>query len=106
MTTPLTTQRLGSRACPGCEKPLTDGRATTDTESAEPVRNRYGGFSDGRTRAVTRRWHADCLAEFEAANQRLREQVRADQIATVREIGRASGMSDAQIDAVIAKASR
>jgi hypothetical protein len=100
---PLTTQRFGSRVCPGCEKPLDDGRTTVDTEAAEPVRNRYGGFSDCRTRQVIRRWHVDCLNEFEASNERLREQVRADQIATVREMGRAAGMSDAAIDALIEK---
>lgn len=103
MTTPLTTQRMGSRVCPGCERSLADGRAVIECDGWEPVRNRYGGFSDGRTRPVVRRWHADCLTDFEAANDRLREQVRADRIAALRSIGEAAGWSSVQIEEAVAR---
>lgn len=102
MTAPLTAQRIGSRMCPGCEKSLTDGRAVVEVDGNEPVRNRYGGFSDGRTRPVVRRWHADCLTEFEAANERLREQVREDRRDMIRSLGEAAGWSSEQIEAAVA----
>ncbi|WP_028654860.1 hypothetical protein [Nocardioides sp. J54] len=104
MKAPLTAQRLGSRACPECERPFADHDETVLVEGEEPVRNRYGGFSDGRTRRTSRRWHVACLSGFEARNAAYRAQVEADRLALIRELGRAAGWSDELIEQAVAKA--
>jgi hypothetical protein len=104
MSAPLTTQRIGSRVCPGCEKQLAGHPGNlVDVEGTEPVRNRYGGFSDGRVRPVTRRWHEQCLLDFEAANQAYREQCAEDRREMIAAIGQAAGWSEDRIAAEVAK---
>jgi hypothetical protein len=102
MAAPLTSQRLGSTACPGCERSLA-GQPTTEVEGAEPVRNRYGGFSDGRTRRTTRRWHTACLEEHEAANAAYRRQVVRDRAEVVRTIAEGAGWSAEAVEEAVAK---
>jgi hypothetical protein len=86
----LTRQRRGSVACRECGRTF----ATTpglgpivEDEQNEPVRNRYGGFSDNRTARVTVRYHESCLAQVQRfiEEQRARsERDRAETIARLR----------------------
>jgi hypothetical protein len=104
MSAPLTTARLGSTHCVGCEQRLVEADDITVTEGTEPVRNRYGGFSDGRHRPVSRRWHTACLEDFDERQLALRAQVAEDRRNMVREMGRAAGMSEERIEQIITAA--
>ena len=80
---PLTWRKLGSTRCVGCERLFTeDPRPIVETEATDYTGARPG-YSASRPVKVMRRWHADCLAEFEAANQRYRDQVEADRQAVI-----------------------
>lgn len=61
----------------------------------DSVGSRHRGIG---THKVTRRWHAQCLADFEEANERLRRQVEQDRLDMIRAICDASGLDfEAQV---------
>lgn len=95
MSAPLTKAAHGSTRCVGCGKQfaMTPGVETVDVEGEEQNRNRYGGFSGPYSaRTVTRRWHAACLEEFKASNERYRAQVAADREQMLRDLCEGSGL--------------
>jgi hypothetical protein len=103
---PLTKAAYGSTRCPSCEKRFADTpRPTVDIEGTEENRGRIDSIGQrhrgiGR-HAVTRRWHADCLSEFEAQNEAYRRQVAADQEETARAICAAAGLDFEEVMAKI-----
>lgn len=98
MSAPLTTAKLGSVRCVGCEKRFADTPDLPVTETEAQVENRGRIDSIGQlhrgigTHAVTRLWHAACLAEFEARNEAYRAKVAADNEAMIRSLCDAAGL--------------
>lgn len=101
-TAPLTRSRLGSRDCPGCEHKVYDGTPVTVIEGPETIVVQRRGFGYRREVVTSRRWHTACLEDFKQQNDAYRAQVQQDRIDTARLIGRAAGMTEDQIDALIA----
>lgn len=87
MTAPLTWKKLGSTRCVHCEKRFTE---TPDLRVIEREATDYTGgrkfYSANRPVQVMRRWHSECLKEFEAANAAYRWQVEADNLRVVEEL--------------------
>lgn len=81
---PVTRNKRGSVRCVECGVPFSaePDRATVLVEGTE--QGWSGVDSAGQFRRsltptpVSRRWHADCLEQFEASNADLREQVRLE----------------------------
>lgn len=87
MTAPLTWKKLGSTRCVGCEKLFA---ATSDTPVTETEATDYAGgrrnYSANRPVRVRRRWHTECLADFERRNDEYRAECRADSLAMAESI--------------------
>ena len=97
MTAPLTRYAHGSTICPGCNRRFANTpRATVDLEGTEENRGRVDSTGARHrgigTHPVTRRWHADCLADFETQNEELRRQEAADREAMLRSLCEAAGL--------------
>lgn len=97
----LTTAAYGSTRCPGCERRFaeTPDLVVVEVEGTEENRGRVDSIGQlhrgiGR-HAVTRRWHGQCLADFEELNAALREQVREDQRQMVITLCEAAGIDPA-----------
>lgn len=100
MTTapPLTTAKLGSTRCVGCEKlfaktpdmPVVDTVANIpNTGRVDSTGSRHRGIG---THEVTRRWHESCLTDFEARNAAYRAQVEDDRWNMIRTLCEAQGL--------------
>lgn len=98
MSAPLTTAKLGSTRCVGCERlftatpdmPVTETEAQVENQGRiDSIGQRHRGIG---THVVTRRWHTACLEEFEAGNAAYRAQVEADRDEMVRSICEAAGL--------------
>ena len=98
MIAPLTRKKLGSTRCVGCEKRFTD---TPDAEVVEREATDYAGgrpgYSASRPVKVMRRWHVACIEAWEAGEQRLREQVKADQLAMLATLCEAAGLDPSEV---------
>lgn len=78
MKPPLTWKAFGSTRCVGCERRFSDDpRPTVETVATDYAGGRPG-YSANRPVEVTRLWHAECLAAFEARNEAYRQQVAED----------------------------
>lgn len=92
------TGAMGTTRCPGCEKRFIDTPTLTavDIDGMVYTRGRPGYKHGNAGRPVPGRitWHQECLAEFEAQNERLRAEVERDRQRTSAKIGVSAGMSD------------
>lgn len=96
MTRPAPSTAAGSTRCPWCDQRFADdpARVTTTIVGREPTPGRPG-YKAGRAGGayeVDVRWHADCLVDFQAANDRHRAQVRDDRREQVRALAAGAGM--------------
>ena len=94
----LTNRATGSTICPGCNRRFTNtpDMPVVETEGSEEARGRIDSIGQrhrglGR-HAVIRRWHRQCLADFEARNEAYRRQVEDDRWELLRSICEASGL--------------
>lgn len=89
MSAPLTSAKLGSTRCVGCEKLFTKTPELETVATVANVSDGYGTSPSGKTyrrlgrHDVTRLWHTTCLADFEASNEAYRQRVAADNQALV-----------------------
>lgn len=95
---PLTRRASGSTRCPACGKRFADtpGMGVTETEGQvenlgriDSIGQRHRGHG---THAERRRWHEECLRDFEASNEAYRAQVREDQRQMVVTLCEGSGI--------------
>ena len=89
MSAPLTSSKLGSTRCVGCEKRFAeDGRAVVEIEATDRTGGRPGYL--GTTYIpVMRRWHTDCHDGQLAFEIESRARAEADRLSTIAQIRKA-----------------
>lgn len=91
-TVPLTTKKHGSTRCVECGKTFvsTPDLPVVEVESTDYAGGRMGVYLARRPVSVRRRWHAVCLARFDASNEAYRDQVSADNAAIIKALAQAA----------------
>lgn len=83
--------KTGRVICPGCNKSLSDGRETTEIVGSVDATPR-GSAARSVSAPATITWHAECLSEFEARNQRLRDQSKYNTLEMLRSLNEAGNL--------------